>query len=151
MANVMFALLSSSRNGSLRLAVRAFTASTTAPFRSTLASRSVRPTLASLYPSQKSLIARFSTSTVEEDLDAALDDILGGADDALDDILGEAFLEAENPADMEPGTHMKGSHPMPEALVAKVRLLGLAAFIVIFFCEERFSHSYVYLLFNPMS
>ena len=52
--------------------------------------------------------ARFTSSLsatvdrdVEEDLDAALDDILG--------------------SDFDHGTHMEGSHPMPPALVEEVR------------------------------
>jgi len=47
-----------------------------------------------------------SPSSVDEDLDAA-----------LDDILGEAFKEAENPIDMEPGNHIEGSRPIPRTLV----------------------------------
>lgn len=47
-----------------------------------------------------------SSTTVEEDLDAA-----------LDDILGDALMEAENPVGVTPGTHMENSRPMPPTLV----------------------------------
>ena len=42
----------------------------------------------------------------EQDLDAA-----------LDDILGEALMDAENPLGLTPGTHMENSRPMPPTLV----------------------------------
>lgn len=99
--------LSSSRRTS-RLVAQALTSSSTA------SRLTVRPTTAFLAASRSNtfLMQRFKHSTsssaaaVEEDLDAALDDILGGA-----------FAEASNPVDVEPGTHMKGSRPMPPALV----------------------------------
>jgi hypothetical protein len=46
-------------------------------------------------------------ATVEEELDAA-----------LDGILGDAFKEAEG--GVAPGTHMEGSKPMPKTLVEVV-------------------------------
>jgi len=51
-----------------------------------------------------------SSAAVEEDLDAA-----------LDDILGDAFKEAKDPIDMQPGTHMKHSRPISKNLVEEVR------------------------------
>jgi len=56
--------------------------------------------------SSSSPVTRLFSSTVEENLDAA-----------LEDILGDALLEAENPPDMQPGNHMKGSRPMPKNLI----------------------------------
>jgi hypothetical protein len=47
-------------------------------------------------------------ATVEEDLDAA-----------LDDILGDAFKQARDYG-VQPGTHIEGSKPMPKTLVEEV-------------------------------
>ena len=66
---------------------------------------------------------RFSAA-VEEDLDAA-----------LDNILGDAFKEAKNPVDMQPGTHMKHSRPIPENLVEEVRPQKISSSLIMF---ERF-------------
>ena len=91
----MFLIFSASKNVSLRLAVRAFTAPATARH------LALRPAVA------RYGLSSFTTqATVEEDLDAALDDILGGA-----------FKESNG---VEPGTHIEGSHPMPKTLVEQV-------------------------------
>mmetsp|Transcript_9582 Transcript_9582/g.13573 ORF Transcript_9582/g.13573 Transcript_9582/m.13573 type:complete len:847 (+) Transcript_9582:268-2808(+) len=106
MAHLLIAAFSSSKTTSMRFAVRAFTVSST-PSRVAFQS-AVRPLVArSTDITRRSLSSRAATP-VDEDLDKA-----------LDDILGDAFFEAENPDDMEPGNHIKGSHPMPKNLVAQ--------------------------------
>jgi hypothetical protein len=75
-----------------------------------------------------------TAAATDEELDSALDEILGETavtdeklttdnelDSALDDILGEALAEAENPAAMEGEGHIEGSHPFPKELVEEVR------------------------------
>lgn len=60
-------------------------------------------------------------ATVEEDLDAA-----------LDDILGDALMEAENPVGVTPGTHMENSRPMPPTLVeTEVRVVVVSIHLLI--------------------
>lgn len=70
------------------------------------------------------LRARRSMSTTAEDQEL---------DNALDEILGEALAEAENPAAGEDGVssrgHIKGSHPFPKDLVEKVSLYLFLLFI----------------------
>jgi hypothetical protein len=57
-------------------------------------------------------------ATVEEDLDAALDDILG-------DTIEEVESSSSNGIAIDAtGTHIEGSHPIPKALVEKVRTLS---------------------------
>lgn len=51
-------------------------------------------------------------ASVEEDLDTA-----------LDDILGDAFTEADSNGAVDTGTHIEGSHPIPKTLVEKVSSL----------------------------
>ena len=87
---------------SRRLAVRAFT-STVAGGTRRLA---VRP-VAFQYAQSFSSVTEIGAS-VEEDLDVA-----------LNDILGDTFAEAQSNG-VDTGTHMKGSHPIPKALVEEV-------------------------------
>lgn len=96
---IMFTFLSASRTASVRLAL-AFTTSTGAR------RLAVRPVA-----SRFTYVQSFTTeveATVEEDLDAA-----------LDDILGDAFKEARDYG-VQPGTHIEGSKPMPKTLVEEV-------------------------------
>jgi hypothetical protein len=65
------------------------------------------------------LASSSATTSVEEDLDAA-----------LDDILGEALMEAENPIGVMPGTHMKNSRPMPRPLVEQVRHIHIFCWLL---------------------
>jgi ATP-dependent RNA helicase DDX21 len=97
-----------------RLVVRALT--TAAPLstrRSTVdlvpnAASAIRATGFVIPTSTSTPFARMlaTKATVEEDLDAALDDVLAGA-----------YTEAKTPAGVEPVNHMKNSHPMPSPLV----------------------------------
>lgn len=59
--------------------------------------------------SQQRRLSALGVTQVEEDLDAA-----------LDNLLGDAFLEAGDPRDLETEAHMKDSHPIPAALVEQV-------------------------------
>lgn len=61
-------------------------------------------------------------ATVEEDLDAALDDILGGESFAgAEDIKASANgVEKANGSIEADGTHIEGSKPIPKTLVEKV-------------------------------
>lgn len=52
-------------------------------------------------------------ASVEEDLDAALEDILGGDS-------GIAIADKEESNGVNTVTHIEGSHPIPKALVEKV-------------------------------
>mmetsp|Transcript_21545 Transcript_21545/g.30003 ORF Transcript_21545/g.30003 Transcript_21545/m.30003 type:complete len:852 (+) Transcript_21545:217-2772(+) len=106
MAHLLIAAFSSSKSAYLRLGVRAFTLSST-PSRVALQS-AVRPLVARTTDLPGRSLSSRAATPVDEDLDKA-----------LDDILGDALFEASNPADMEPGNHIKGSHPMPENLVAQ--------------------------------
>jgi hypothetical protein len=51
-----------------------------------------------------------ASTAIEEDLDAA-----------LDDILGDAIQEAEYPAGMQTGSHLPETHSIPQNLVEEVR------------------------------
>lgn len=55
-------------------------------------------------------------ATVEEDLDAALDDILG---DTIEEVESSNGIAVD-----ATGTHIEGSHPIPKALVEKVSTSG---------------------------
>ena len=96
---MMFTIFSASRTASVRLAARAFSTSTGARV------LAVRPVVSRLTHVQ-SFTTQVET-TVEEELDAALDGILG---EALKDAGGG----------VAPGTHMEGSKPMPKTLVEVV-------------------------------
>ena len=86
-----------------------------------------------------------TASTTDEELDSALDEILGDAlgteEDAaasttneleseINDLLAEALSEAENPAVDEGGRgHIEGSHPFPKELVEEqVSCIGIVYF-----------------------
>ena len=71
-----------------------------------------------------------STASTDQELDSALDEILGNAlngaespadeDSALDELLSEALKEAETPAAEGGKGHIEGSHPFPKELVETV-------------------------------
>jgi hypothetical protein len=46
-------------------------------------------------------------------------------DEALDSILDEAFEEAGDPRDLEKEAHIKGSHPIPSALIVEVSITNI--------------------------
>lgn len=94
---------------SKRLLVRAFSCS----------SRGVART-AAVRPVTFSYTRTFATRaevSVEEDLDAALDDIIG---DTFADVERNGAAAVEANGIVEPGTHIKGSKPIPKSLVEKV-------------------------------
>ena len=53
-----------------------------------------------------------SVTNIEEDLDAA-----------LDSILGDALAQAEDPRELKLEEHMKGSKPIPKVLIEEVRVI----------------------------
>lgn len=92
-----------------------------------------------------------STST-DEELDSALNELLGDAlnnapaaqDSALDELLSEALKEAETPGAEAGSGHIEGSHPFPKDLVETVRSPFVPAFC--FYCYRpssriSFNHS----------
>jgi hypothetical protein len=113
MSHAFLALLSPSKSAKLMVA-RAFTTNSHASH--LLSTRTCRlPGAPAFATTTTSPASRLYTSTshvaanVEEDLDAA-----------LDDILGEALQEAEEPLDTSKGGHIEGAKPMPAAVVELV-------------------------------
>ena len=119
------------------------------------------------YSSTTRYMSSTAAATTDEDLDSALDEILGGGDDndvdvdkelesEIDDLLNEALSEAENPAvdDKVGGRgHIEGSHPFPKELVEEqVRVLllysryGLQQ-LIIYIVDWTHSYSLFHLLF----
>jgi hypothetical protein len=112
MSHAFLSLLSPSKSAKLMVA-RAFTTNSHAS--QLLSTRTCRLAGSPAFATTISPARRLYMSTsrvaadVEEDLDAA-----------LDDILGEAMLEAEEPLNMSKGVHMEDSRPMPKKLMEKV-------------------------------
>jgi hypothetical protein len=105
---VMFSLISQRFAG--RVLVRAFTASSTLPAARTLAKRNVNVGGASRFR----FLTTNGAASVEEDLDAA-----------LDNILGDAFSVVEDPRDLEndddeAASILKDSLPVPEEVIQEV-------------------------------
>lgn len=95
---------------SKRLLVRAFSSSA----RGVARTAAVRPVV---FPYTRTFASQVEAS-VEEDLDAALDDILGDTFDETESSNGVAEQAANG--NVEPGTHIEGSKPIPKTLVEKV-------------------------------
>lgn len=93
----MFSLIS--QRFAARVLVRAFTTSYTLPAARTLATTNNR----------FRFLTTSGAASVEEDLDAA-----------LDTILGDAFLAADAPKDLENEADMNDSHPVPEEVIEEV-------------------------------
>ena len=94
-----------SRRFASRCLVRAFT---------TTSSTKIHKGLTRGFPgaagfSQQQRLLSQGVASVDEDLDAA-----------LDSLLGDAFDEAEDPRDLQVEEHMKDSHPIPRNLVEEV-------------------------------
>ena len=106
---------------SKRLLVRAFSSSTTR----SCATKTVgirRPV-----PYVRTFVTQ-AEATVEEDLDAVLDDILGGESFAAEEIKStNGVAEKANGSIEADGTHIEGSKPIPKTLVEKV-----CAYIVLY-------------------
>ena len=97
-----------------RAAVRAFSATTVVSPRATaFATTSTVPTTDKVPSSTFS--RRFLSSAREVAGDVDLDE-------ALDSILEDAFDEAGDPRELDQEAHMKGSKPVPKALVEEVSL-----------------------------
>eukprot|EP00577_Skeletonema_sp_RCC1716_P010299 CAMPEP_0113399678 /NCGR_PEP_ID=MMETSP0013_2-20120614/15682_1 /TAXON_ID=2843 ORGANISM="Skeletonema costatum, Strain 1716" /NCGR_SAMPLE_ID=MMETSP0013_2 /ASSEMBLY_ACC=CAM_ASM_000158 /LENGTH=858 /DNA_ID=CAMNT_0000284625 /DNA_START=84 /DNA_END=2661 /DNA_ORIENTATION=+ /assembly_acc=CAM_ASM_000158 len=74
-------------------------------------------------------INRAMSTSTDQELDSALDELLGDAlkgveapaaeESALDELLNEALKEAETPAAEAGSGHIEGSHPFPKDLIEK--------------------------------
>jgi ATP-dependent RNA helicase DDX21 len=98
---LMFSTMFSRRIAS-RFLVRAFTTTSN----NGMVAR--RIAAGSQFPQQRWLTS-LGVAPVEEDLDTA-----------LDSLLGDAFIEAEDPLDLENEAHMKDSQPVPKKLVEEM-------------------------------
>lgn len=112
-ASLFVLLLAMFSFASKRLIVRAFTTSST--------TRRVQP---AVFRYAQTFTTR-AEATVEEDLDAALEDILG--DDTLASFDATSAVNGID-ASTDAGTHIEGSHPIPKALVEKVRVVVFSEF-----------------------
>jgi hypothetical protein len=102
----MFSLIS--QRFAARVLVRAFTTSYTLPAARTLATTNNR----------FRFLTTSGAASVEEDLDAA-----------LDTILGDAFLAADAPKDLENEADMNDSHPVPEEVIEEVSSVNVNEFM----------------------
>ena len=86
-------------------------------------------------------INRAMSTSTDQELDSALDELLGDAlkgveapaaeESALDELLNEALKEAETPAAEAGSGHIEGSHPFPKDLIEKETVCSLLHYLAV--------------------